>query len=217
MSTPPEKKQKVHGALEGAKHDLVKVKRALLSVFDKTDLVDFGKALHESGVHILSTGGTAKKLLAAGIPVTEVGDFTKSPEILNGRVKTLHPMIHGGLLAVRGNETHKNEMKEHGIEEIDMVVCNLYPFEQAVAKGGDYDTCVENIDIGGPSMVRSAAKNHRSVAIVTDPSQYAEVTKSLKENDGQLSFEMRRKFAAQAFAKTSAYDTAISKWFATQI
>jgi len=216
------KKQKTegaqsHGALKGAKHDLVKVARALVSVSDKTELLELGKTLAKHGVQILSTGGTAKKLADNGIPVTEVGDFTKFPEILNGRVKTLHPMIHGGLLAVRGNDTHAAEMKEHGIQNIDMVVCNLYPFQQTVAKGADFDTCVENIDIGGPSMVRSAAKNHRSVAIITDPSQYKEVIESLDANAGQLPYAIRRKLAADAFKRTSEYDTAISAWFAEQV
>lgn len=217
-----EKKQKTeepvsHSALVGANTDKAKVTRALISVFDKTGIVDFAKILDKHGVEILSTGGTAKKLKEAGIKVVDAGEHTKFPEILNGRVKTLHPLIHGGLLYVRGNATHEEECKEHGISPIDMVVCNLYPFEHTVAKGSDFETCIENIDIGGPSMVRSAAKNHRSVAIVTDPSQYDELIKQMESTEGQLDYALRRKLACAAFTLTAGYDASISKWFKTQI
>lgn len=219
MSSP--KKQKTdpvsHSALEGSKQDLVTVKRALISVFDKADLIEFGKLLAKHGVEILSTGGTAKALEAAGVKVVEVGSYTKSPEILNGRVKTLHPKIHGGLLSVRGNATHEAELKEHGIGEIDMVVCNLYPFKFTVEKGADFDTCIENIDIGGPSMIRSAAKNNRSVAIVTDPSQYKDIMSEMDKSNGATTYDLRKKLAAAAFTTTAEYDTAISQWFNKQV
>lgn len=218
--TSVEKKQKSvnsHSAIEGEKLDFVKVKRALVSVFDKSSLEEFGKFLSESGVEMLSTGGTAKKLASAGVKVIDVSTYTKFPEIMNGRVKTLHPLIHGGLLGVRGNKTHEDEMGEHGIHPIDMVIVNLYPFAETVKKGLGFDTCIENIDIGGPSMVRSAAKNNRAVCIVTDPSQYEQIMQEMKANDGKISFALRKKFAAQAFAKTAAYDTAISTWFQKQL
>lgn len=216
-----EKKQKTepvsHTKLEGSNQDKVKVTRALISVFDKEGLVELGKALDKHGVEILSTGGTAKKLRDAGIKVVDAGEHTKFPEILNGRVKTLHPLIHGGLLYVRGNETHETECKTHDIKPIDMVVCNLYPFEHTVNKGSDFETCIENIDIGGPSMVRSAAKNHRSVAIVTSPSQYAELIKQMEDSDGQLDYKLRRKLASAAFTLTASYDSSISTWFQKQV
>jgi phosphoribosylaminoimidazolecarboxamide formyltransferase/IMP cyclohydrolase len=153
-------------------NDLVEVKTALVSVFDKTGLEELGKFLASRGVHVLSTGGTAAKLREYGCTVQDVADYTGSPEILDGRVKTLHPKVHGGLLAARGNETHEGQMREHGILGIDLVVVNLYPFNEAVAKGGDFATCIENVDIGGPAMIRASAKNNASVAVVTSPSQY---------------------------------------------
>lgn len=216
------KKQKTeepvsHSKLEGSKADKVKVTRALISVFDKAGVVELAKALDKHGVEILSTGGTAKKLKEAGIKVVDAGEHTKFPEILNGRVKTLHPLIHGGLLYMRGNETHEKECKEHDIAQIDMVVCNLYPFEHTIAKGSDFETCIENIDIGGPSMVRSAAKNHRSVAVVTSPSQYDELIKQMDETEGQLDYTLRRKLACAAFTLTASYDNSISTWFQKQI
>jgi len=216
-----EKKQKTeepvsHQKLVGSSTDKVPVKRALISVFNKAGLVELGTALARHGVEILSTGGTASTLRAAGLTVVDVSEHTKSPEILNGRVKTLHPLVHGGLLYVRGNETHEDECKAHGITQIDMVVCNLYPFEHTVAKGSDFDTCIENIDIGGPSMIRSAAKNNNAVAVVTDPEQYADVIKQLDEQEGQLDLALRRKLACAAFVLTGHYDTAISTWFQKQ-
>ncbi|GAB5353095.1 hypothetical protein AAMO2058_000008800 [Amorphochlora amoebiformis] len=206
-----------HKAIEGKKADLVPVKRALISVFDKGGVVDFAKALVDYKVEILSTGGTARKLKDAGLPVTMVKDYTGAPEILNGRVKTLNPHIHGGLLAVRGNELHEEELKREKIGLIDMVVCNLYPFEQTVAKGGDWDTCIENIDIGGPSMIRSAAKNSNYVAIVSSPSQYEEIVASLKKNKGATTLSQRKKLAYAAFSQTAKYDTAISAYMSKKV
>ncbi|GLS30263.1 phosphoribosylaminoimidazolecarboxamide formyltransferase / IMP cyclohydrolase [Mesorhizobium albiziae] len=194
--------------------DLVPVRRALLSVSDKTGLVEFAKALQELGVTLISTGGSAKAIAAAGITVTDVSDVTGFPEIMDGRVKTLHPAVHGGLLAVRDDPEHVEAMHAHGIEGIDLVVVNLYPFEEVRFSGGDYPSIVENIDIGGPAMVRASAKNHAYVAIVTDPGDYAAVLNALEMNTGSLSLDFRKKLAAKAFARTAAYDAAISGWFA---
>ena len=187
----------------------VTIRRALLSVSDKTGLVELGRALAAKGVDLVSTGGTAKALRDAGLPVRDISDLTGFPEMMDGRVKTLHPKVHGGLLAVRDNAEHLASMAEHDIGAIDLVVVNLYPFVQTVAKGGTRDEIIENIDIGGPSMVRSAAKNHAHVAIVTDPADYATVAR------GETTLEERRTFAAKAYALTAAYDAAISQWFAT--
>ncbi|NVJ98933.1 MAG: bifunctional phosphoribosylaminoimidazolecarboxamide formyltransferase/IMP cyclohydrolase [Alphaproteobacteria bacterium] len=195
--------------------DKVTIKRALLSVSDKTGLVDLAKALADNGVEILSTGGSAKVIRDAGIPVKEVADHTGFPEMMDGRVKTLHPKIHGGFLALRDNAEHVKAMEEHEIGGIDLVAVNLYPFEATVASGADFDTCIENIDIGGPAMVRSAAKNHAFVTIVTDPSDYAEIIEQIK-GEGGTTHEMRKKLAAKAYARTAAYDTAISQWYAEQ-
>lgn len=189
------------------------IKRALISVSDKTGLVDFAKFLASQNIIILSTGGTAKALRDAGIIVTEVSDHTGFPEIMDGRVKTLHPKIHGGLLAVRSNAAHKKAMDEHNIAPIDLVVINLYPFEETVAKGAGFEECIENIDIGGPSMVRSAAKNHESVTIVTDPADYAGVIEEMKTSGGATSLKSRKLLAAKAYSKTASYDAAISSWF----
>ncbi len=194
--------------------DLVPVRRALLSVSDKTGLADFAAALHRQGVGLISTGGSAKSLAAAGVPVTDVSDVTGFPEIMDGRVKTLHPAVHGALLAVRDDPDHAAAMNRHGIEPIDLVVVNLYPFEEVRFSDGDYASIVENIDIGGPAMVRAAAKNHAYVAIVTDPADYAAVINALELNIGSLSLEFRKRLAAKAFARTAAYDAAISGWFA---
>jgi phosphoribosylaminoimidazolecarboxamide formyltransferase/IMP cyclohydrolase len=194
--------------------DLVPVRRALLSVSDKTGLAEFAAALHRLGTVLISTGGSAKSLTAAGVPVTDVAEITGFPEIMDGRVKTLHPAIHGALLAVRDDPEHAAAMETHGIQGIDLVVVNLYPFEQVRFSGGDYASVVENIDIGGPAMVRAAAKNHAYVAIVTDPADYAAVLNALELNGGCLSLEFRKRLAAKAFARTAAYDAAISGWFA---
>lgn len=192
------------------------IKRALLSVSDKTDLIEFATFLAAQGIEILSTGGTAKALRDAKIAVKDVSEHTGSPEIMDGRVKTLHPKIHGGLLAVRDNKDHAQAMKDHAIAPIDLVVINLYPFEATVAKGAAFDDCIENIDIGGPSMVRSSAKNHAYVTIVTDPADYAQVMTEMKNNSGATTPETRRALAAKAFSRTAAYDAAISAWFAAQ-
>ena len=190
-----------------------KITRALISVSDKTGLEELGKALAEMGVEILSTGGSAKTLSTAGVPVKEVADYTGFPEMMDGRVKTLHPKIHGGFLALRDNPDHVKAMEEHAIGGIDLVIVNLYPFEETVAKGADFDTCIENIDIGGPAMIRSAAKNHKFVTIVTDASDYETVLAEMNENSGATTHATRKKLAAKAYARTSAYDAAISQWY----
>lgn len=189
----------------------MKIQRALISVSDKTGILDFAKALAAAGVEILSTGGTAKALQAAGIATVEVSQFTGSPEILDGRVKTLHPKIHGGLLYLRGNEEHEAQAKTHGIRPIDLVVVNLYPFEETVAKEGvSLAEAIEQIDIGGPSMIRSASKNYQSVCVVTDPSDYQAVIEDMREEGGGTSLKLRERLAIKAFATTSAYDAAIA-------
>jgi phosphoribosylaminoimidazolecarboxamide formyltransferase/IMP cyclohydrolase len=185
----------------------IPIRRALLSVSDKTGIVDLAKGLAEHGVELVSTGGTAKALRDAGLGVRDISDLTGFPEMMDGRVKTLHPVVHGGLLAVRDDAAHVASMEEHGIGAIDLVVVNLYPFEATVAKGAERDEIIENIDIGGPSMVRSAAKNHAFVAIVTDPADYALVS------GGSTTLADRRKFAAKAYAATAAYDGMIATWF----
>ncbi|MDZ5646429.1 bifunctional phosphoribosylaminoimidazolecarboxamide formyltransferase/IMP cyclohydrolase [Nitrospirillum sp. BR 11828] len=197
--------------------DLVPLRRALISVSDKTGLIELGQALAARGVHILSTGGSAQRLAEAGVPVTEVGDHTGFPEMMDGRVKTLHPRIHGGILARRDDEGHVAAMNAHDIPGIDLVVVNLYPFEATVAKGADFETCIENIDIGGPSLIRGAAKNHDFVAVVTDPSDYAPLLAELAAHDGQTTLDLRRRLAAKAYARTGAYDAAIGAWFANRL
>ena len=192
------------------------VRRALLSVSDKTDLIPFAKFLSDRGVELLSTGGSAKAIAAAGIPVKEVSDHTGFPEIMDGRVKTLHPTIHGGILARRDLQHHLDAQRDHRIADIDMVVVNLYPFEATVAKGADRDTCIENIDIGGPAMIRAAAKNHDFVAIVTDPKDYDAVMAEMASHAGATSLKLRRRLALDAFARTASYDAAISSWMASQ-
>ncbi len=192
----------------------IKIRRALLSVSDKAGLVEFGQALAGHGVELVSTGGTAKALREAGLEVRDVSDLTGFPEMMDGRVKTLHPMVHGGLLAVRDDADHAKAMADHGIGAIDLVVVNLYPFAATVAKGAGRDETIENIDIGGPSMVRSAAKNHAYVAIVTDPADYAVLTAELAETGGASRLETRKRLAAKAFALTAEYDATIASWFA---
>ncbi|GLR46728.1 bifunctional phosphoribosylaminoimidazolecarboxamide formyltransferase/IMP cyclohydrolase [Sphingomonas astaxanthinifaciens] len=194
--------------------DLVPVRRALLSVSDKHGLATLAEGLAARGVELVSTGGTAAKLRELGHEVRDVSELTGFPEMMDGRVKTLHPKVHGGLLAVRDEAEHAAAAAEHGIGFIDLVVVNLYPFERTVAGGADRDTVIENIDIGGPSMVRSAAKNHRYVAIVTDPEDYRAVLDELDANDGMTSLALRKRLAARAFARTAAYDSAIASWFA---
>jgi len=192
----------------------IPIRRALLSVSDKTGLADLGRALAGHGVELVSTGGTAKALREAGLEVRDVSDLTGFPEMMDGRVKTLHPMVHGGLLAVRDEPEHAAAMVEHGIGAIDLAIINLYPFAQTVAKGAGRDEVIENIDIGGPSMVRSAAKNHAYVAIVTDAADYPALIEELAANGGATTLETRRRLAAKAFAATAAYDATIASWFA---
>ena len=192
------------------------IKTALISVSDKTGLVEFAKFLASKNIEILSTGGTAKALQDAGVPVKEVSEHTGFPEMLDGRVKTLHPKIHGGLLGRRGIAEHEKAMKEHEISPIDLVIINLYPFEATVAKGASYDDCIENIDIGGPAMVRSAAKNHESVTIIVEPEDYELVKAEIEQNQA-TTLETRKKLAAKAYARTAAYDAAISSWFAKEL
>jgi phosphoribosylaminoimidazolecarboxamide formyltransferase/IMP cyclohydrolase len=192
----------------------VKISRALLSVSDKSGLAELGQALARHGVELVSTGGTAKALREAGLEVRDISDLTGFPEMMDGRVKTLHPKVHGGLLGVRDNPEHAAAMAEHGIGAIDLVVVNLYPFAQTVARGAGREEVIENIDIGGPSMVRSSAKNHDYVAIVTDPADYAELIAALDANGGMTSLDLRKRLAAKAFAATAAYDAAIASWFA---
>ncbi len=194
--------------------DRTPVRRALLSVFYKDGLVELGQALHQHGAELLSTGGTMRTLVEAGLPVTEVAEYTGFPEIMDGRVKTLHPKIHGGLLARRDDAAHLASMEEHGIGPIDLVCVNLYPFEETVAAGGTWQEIIEKIDIGGPSMLRSAAKNHESVAVVCDPADYATVAEAIAA--GGTTLEVRKELAAKVFARTGEYDTAIGRWFGEQ-
>jgi phosphoribosylaminoimidazolecarboxamide formyltransferase / IMP cyclohydrolase len=193
-----------------------RVARALLSVSDKTGLIDFANALAARGVELISTGGTAKAIAAAGLKVKDVSELTGFPEMMDGRVKTLHPKVHGGLLAIRGNKEHIAAMKSHDIAPIDLLVVNLYPFEATVEKGAGFEDCIENIDIGGPAMIRAAAKNHDDVAVVVEPGDYWDVLEELAANNGATTLLLRRKLAAKAYARTAAYDAAISNWFAAQ-
>ncbi|GAK34894.1 bifunctional purine biosynthesis protein PurH [Iodidimonas nitroreducens] len=197
-------------------NDIIPIRRALVSVSDKSRLIELGQALAARGVVILSTGGSAKNLRDAGIAVTEVADYTGFPEMLDGRVKTLHPRVHGGLLGVRDDATHRAAMDAHGIEPIDLVVINLYPFEATVEKGASFEVCIENIDIGGPAMIRSAAKNHQAVTVVTDVADYDDLLDELADQEGGTTLALRRRLAAAAFARTAAYDAAIATWFAQQ-
>src|SRR5476651_1175893 len=190
-----------------------RISRALLSVSDKRGLAEFAYELVRMDVELVSTGGTSGALRAAKLPVQDVSNLTGFPEILDGRVKTLHPKVHGGLLAVRGNKEHAAQTKEHAIAPIDLLVVNLYPFEETVAKGAGYDECIENIDIGGPAMVRSSAKNHESVTVITDTADYAIVQEEILKNKN-TTLATRKMLAAKAFARTAAYDASISTWFA---
>ena len=194
--------------------DLVPIRRALISLSDKTGLEELARGLEKHGVEIVSTGGTAAKLRAFGAAPRDISDLTGFPEMMDGRVKTLHPKVHGGLLGVRDNPEHAAAMEQHGIAPIDLVVVNLYPFLSTVMSGADRETVIENIDIGGPSMVRSAAKNHAHVAIVTDPADYAPLLSELDANGGATTLDLRRRLAAKAFALTAEYDSTISQWFA---
>jgi phosphoribosylaminoimidazolecarboxamide formyltransferase/IMP cyclohydrolase len=194
--------------------DLVPVRRALISVSDKAGLAELAAGLAAAGVELVSTGGTAKAIAAAGVAVRDVSDLTGFPEIMDGRVKTLHPAVHGGLLAIRDDADHAAAMQAHGIGAIDLAIINLYPFEEVRRAGGDYPTTVENIDIGGPAMLRAAAKNHAYVAIVTDPADYGAVLEAMRAHGGALPYRFRQELAAKAFARVAAYDAAISSWFA---
>jgi len=192
----------------------VTIRRALLSVSDKSGVVELAARLHKGGVELVSTGGTARALREAGLPVRDVSDITGFPEMMDGRVKTLHPRVHGGLLAVRDNAEHLAAMDAHDVEPFDLLVSNLYPFVETVAGGAEREEIIENIDIGGPSMIRSAAKNHAFVTIVTDPEDYPVLLEELAEHDGGTTLHFRKRLAAKAFAATAAYDAAISSWFA---
>jgi phosphoribosylaminoimidazolecarboxamide formyltransferase / IMP cyclohydrolase len=197
--------------------DLRRITRALISVSDKSGLIEFARALAGHGIELVSTGGTAKALADAGLKVRDVSELTGFPEMMDGRVKTLHPKVHGGLLAIRQDAAHEASMKEHGIAPIDLLVVNLYPFEATVAKGAAFDDCIENIDIGGPAMIRAAAKNHNDVAVVVEADDYARVLDELKANGGATTLGLRKLLAQKAYARTAAYDAAISNWFAGQL
>src|ERR1700749_4552928 len=193
------------------------VTRALLSVSDKSGLLEFARALALHGVELVSTGGTARAIAEAGLKVKDVSDLTGFPEMMDGRVKTLHPKVHGGLIALRGKPDHARAMKSHGIAQIDLLVVNLYPFEATVDRGADFEECIENIDIGGPAMIRGAAKNHNDVAVVVDAADYQAVLDELKANQGATTLHLRRRLAAKAYARPAAYDAAISNWFANEL
>ncbi len=197
--------------------DLVKITRALISVSDKTGLVEFGQFLSSQGVEVLSTGGTARALREAGVDVKDVSEATGFPEMLDGRVKTLHPIIHGGLLGLRDGGTHEAQMAEHGIQPIDLLVVNLYPFESTVAGGAAFDVAIENIDIGGPALIRGAAKNHAFVTVATEPEDLAAIRAEMESNNGQTTLATRRRLAAAAYSRTAAYDAAIAGWFGREI
>src|SRR6266550_1868564 len=197
--------------------DLRRITRALISVSEKTGLVNFARALSGHGIELISTGGTARALADAGLKVRDVSELTGFPEMMDGRVKTLHPKVHGGLLAIRDDAQHAAAMREHGIAPIDLLVVNLYPFEATVAKGAAYDDCIENIDIGGPAMIRAAAKNHNDVAVVVDVDDYARVLDELKAHGGATTLGLRKSLAQKAYARTAAYDAAISNWFAKEL
>src|SRR6266478_6029149 len=196
---------------------LRRVSRALLSVSDKTGLIEFARTLAARGVELVSTGGTAKAIAAAGLKVRDVSELTGFPEMMDGRVKTLHPKVHGGLLAVRHNSEHAQAMRAHGIAPIDLLVVNLYPFEATVDKGAGFEECIENIDIGGPAMIRAAAKNHDDVAVVVEAQDYQAVLDELATHGGATTLTLRRRLAAKAYARTAAYDAAISNWFASEL
>src|SRR5262245_5852399 len=194
-----------------------RVARALLSVSDKSGLIEFATALAAHGVELVSTGGTAKAIAAAGLKVKDVSELTGFPEMMDGRVKTLHPKVHGGLLAISDNKEHAAAMASHGIAPIDLLVVNLYPFEATVDNGAGFEECIENIDIGGPAMIRAAAKNHDDVAVVVEAADYQAVLDELAAHKGATTLALRRRLAAKAYARTAAYDAAISNWFAGQL
>src|SRR3954453_17590006 len=191
----------------------MKIRRALISVSDKKGVAEFARALEKMGVDIISTGGTSELLRKESVPVRDISSFTDYPEVLEGRVKTLHPRVHGGLLYKRGNALHEQQAKEQGFQPIDLVVVNLYPFEQTIAKPDvTLAEAIEQIDIGGPSMIRSAAKNYESVTVVVDPADYDEVLENIRDNDGETTLKLRERLAIKAFIKTSEYDRAIANF-----
>ena len=194
-----------------------RIARALLSVSDKSGLVDFARALAGYGIELVSTGGTAKTLKDAGLAVIDVAALTGFPEMMDGRVKTLHPKVHGGLLGIRDNKDHVAAMQAHDIAPIDLLVISLYPFEETVAKGASFDDCIENIDIGGPAMIRAAAKNHNDVTVVVDAEDYGPLLDELKAQKGATTLALRKRLAAKAYARTAVYDAAISNWFAQEV
>ena len=196
---------------------LRRASRALIAVSDKAGIVEFARALAAYGIELVSTGGTRKALAEGGLAVLEVSELTGYPEMMDGRVKTLHPAVHGGLLAIRGNPAHAEAMRAHRIRPIDLLVVNLYPFEQTVARGAAFEDCVENIDIGGPAMIRAAAKNHADVAVVVEPTDYATLLGELAKHGGMTTLALRRRLAAKAYARTAAYDAAIANWFAAAL
>ena len=204
-------------APSSAAPDRAPLRRALLSVFDKTGLVDLARALNQRGVELVSTGGSAQLLRQAGLAVRDVSEVTGFPEMMDGRVKTLHPVVHGGLLGLRDDPDHGAAMAAHGIAPIDLLVVNLYPFQATVASGADYATCVENVDIGGPAMIRAAAKNHGFVTVMTDVADYDGLLAELAANDGQTRLGFRKSMAQRAFARTAVYDAAVSNWMAGAI
>lgn len=193
------------------------IQRALISVSDKNGIVDFAKALSARGIELISTGGTSALLKESGLDVKDVSDITKFPEMMDGRIKTLHPAVHGGLLAIRDNDAHSQAQKDHDIENIDLLVVNLYPFEETVAKGADFDTTIENIDIGGPAMIRAAAKNHDGVTVLVDNDDFDALLAELETNDGKVTERFRKVSAQKAYARTANYDAAISNWFASAL
>ena len=196
--------------------DLYPIKRALISVSDKTDITKIADALCAHGIEIISTGGSAEALRASNIPVKDISKLTNFPEMMDGRVKTLHPKVHGGLLALRDESSHISAMKKHKISKIDLLVVNLYPFKNAVARGADYETCIENIDVGGPAMIRAGAKNHKYVTVITDKSDYDMFLNELNINKGFTSLSFRKKMAYKAYAHTASYDASISRWMNEQ-
>tara|TARA_Y100000590_G_scaffold470314_1_gene663580 strand:+ start:31584 stop:33215 length:1632 start_codon:yes stop_codon:yes gene_type:complete len=197
--------------------DAVTIRRAVLSVSDKDGVLDFAKGLAEYGVELLSTGGTAKMLKDSGLNIKDVSEHTGFPEIMDGRVKTLHPKIHGGLLALRNNDEHQKAMADNAIEPIDLLVVNLYPFVNTMQSGANFETCIENIDIGGPAMIRAAAKNFENVVVITNPSDYARVIEDMKANNGAVSYTLRKALAAEAFSLTARYDSTISTWLTGEV
>src|SRR6516225_1284656 len=188
------------------------ITRALISVSDKTGLIDFARGLVACGIELVSTGGTRKALVEAGIAALDVSEITGFPKMMDGRVKTLHPAVHGGLLAIRDDKDHAEAMQSHGIRPIDLLVVNLYPFEATVSRGADFATCIENIDSGGPAMIRAAAKNHAHVAVVVEPGDYPVLLAELARHKGMTTLALRRMLAGKAYARTAVYDAAIANW-----